>query len=610
MVSIDIKICRYAVHNKMRKYRRYSVIRKSVPYVETPPKIRPKDLSDTDISFDLDRLFDPYNLDHVPEEERLNHFKRRDLAGVKYYKAAALLFRNPMEFVSRKRIINAPPMETLAKHKTGVYLNKVEYPPAPRTCVEVKEQTDTNEKQDKSFSQSADRDSEDISERERKYKNWLQERQKFRSDLDDVALNTQWLKRKPDKTEIEKRVLGRMIAADTESRISSAITESTDISVSTRESPTSFERFRTKSPLDVTSPWGIRILERHLRKNKMRLIDLFKCVDKDKNWKLSREEFKASLQKTKITMSDALIEDLITSLDVDCDGSPNGKSLQTKLENQHGYPITMITPEIENQQQRNESTGKESELASRCSTPQDIRCSTPQDIYELPSYYKNIEKDKERKSDSVIIKTGNKAVDDHCMKSTMKADDSDAADLVDKFRQLKLKEYYEIIHLCQCHGVPLTEKLLERVLLYPAEKPETELKLKLRNPEEALFSRHFADPPPPPPLPIEVKQKHKIKRSESGRLLIDTRHVYPLKTNVAARCSKANLSTGRALIRRKVDCWMTFEEYEHLTRNLAIRFKNLYGKLDENVFWPGHLLQRFRLCMPPYDKPEPMDKKQ
>lgn len=104
------------------------------------------------------------------------------------------------------------------------------------------------------------------------------------------------------------------------------------------------------------------------------------------------------------------------------------------------------------------------------------------------------------------------------------------------------------------------------VLLYPAEKKVKELKSKLKKPEQALFSSHFADPPSPPPLPIEVKQKHKIKRSDSGRLLIDTRHVYPLRKNVAARCSKANLSTGRTLIRRKVDCWMTFEEYERLTR--------------------------------------------
>lgn len=48
------------------------------------------------------------------------------------------------------------------------------------------------------------------------------------------------------------------------------------------------------------------------------------------------------------------------------------------------------------------------------------------------------------------------------MKSTMEADDCDTAELVDNFRQLRLKEYYEINNLCQYHGVQLTEKLLER----------------------------------------------------------------------------------------------------------------------------------------------------
>lgn len=48
------------------------------------------------------------------------------------------------------------------------------------------------------------------------------------------------------------------------------------------------------------------------------------------------------------------------------------------------------------------------------------------------------------------------------MKSTMDSDDCETAELVDNFRQLRLKEYYEINNLCQYHGVQLTEKLLER----------------------------------------------------------------------------------------------------------------------------------------------------
>ena len=58
-----------------------------------------------------------------------------------------------------------------------------------------------------------------------------------------------------------------------------------------------------------------------------------------------------------------------------------------------------------------------------------------------------------------IIKVGDKAIDDHCMRSTM---DTDTANMVDKFRQLKLREFCEITKLCYQQGVNLNTALLER----------------------------------------------------------------------------------------------------------------------------------------------------
>ena len=44
-------------------------------------------------------------------------------------------------------------------------------------------------------------------------------------------------------------------------------------------------------------PLAIRILEKFLQEKKIRLIDLFASVDKDKNWKVSREEFRHAITK-------------------------------------------------------------------------------------------------------------------------------------------------------------------------------------------------------------------------------------------------------------------------------------------------------------------------
>ena len=108
--------------------------------------------------------------------------------------------------------------------------------------------------------------------------------------------------------------------------------------------------------------------------------------------------------------------------------------------------------------------------------------------------------------------------------------------------------------------------LFPAVLLYPPDIPHHEIK-KIRPPDAApLLSSHFADRPRRPRTPIEVKHKDKVRRSKSGKLLIDTRHEYPTKASIEPHGYKMNLSTGRAVVRRKTDCWMTFEEYERLTQ--------------------------------------------
>ena len=58
-----------------------------------------------------------------------------------------------------------------------------------------------------------------------------------------------------------------------------------------------------------------------------------------------------------------------------------------------------------------------------------------------------------------IIKVGDKAIDDHCMQSTL---EGEIGGMVDKFRQLKLREFYEINKLCTVQGVSLSPSLLEK----------------------------------------------------------------------------------------------------------------------------------------------------
>ena len=127
----------------------------------------------------------------------------------------------------------------------------------------------------------------------------------------------------------------------------------------------------------------------------------------------------------------------------------------------------------------------------------------------------------------------------------------------------KTKQYFLVYSIILLQRKPF---LFISVLLYPPDIPHSFINKQVKTPGAPLLSSHYADPPKRPRTPIEVKHKDRVRRSQSGRLLIDSRHRYPQGRSVAASGSRANLSTGKAIIRRKVDCWMSFEEYDRLTR--------------------------------------------
>lgn len=243
-----------------------------------PHRGGPVDLTDADISFPLSRLFDPYNFDHIPENERLKGFAKRDLAHIKHYKAAVKIFGGPL---SRKRAIVAPPMETPLKHRLGLYLNRPSSPIAQVLNSPLKPQIPKQNVQEGKAEEVTKQEEEEAS-----YKKWIEERQKFRTDLEGMGLNEGWLKRKPNKTNLEKRVLRRMIQEN--------------LPPGEEPPPVSITPASSEAPsipsVKVPSPLGIRILEKHLRLNKMRLIDLFTSTDKNKNWKLSRDEFRNAIR--------------------------------------------------------------------------------------------------------------------------------------------------------------------------------------------------------------------------------------------------------------------------------------------------------------------------
>ena len=231
-----------------------------------------RDLLDADISYDMQRLFDPYNFDHISEEDRLKLFKQRNLPHIKHYKAAVKIFGGPPR---RTRAIVAPPMETPLKHRLGLYHNQFVPPAAPVLNGSLKPLGEAVKQPSAEEKAQAEED-----EKVAKYKSWIGERKKLRNDLENIGLNEEFLARKPNKTELEKRVQSNFKA----------------VRLWQPEPPTPPEVSPSPKPLPevptmvVPPPDGLQLLDKFLTLNRMRLMDLFLLADKDKSWSISREE--------------------------------------------------------------------------------------------------------------------------------------------------------------------------------------------------------------------------------------------------------------------------------------------------------------------------------
>jgi hypothetical protein len=119
-------------------------------------------------------------------------------------------------------------------------------------------------------SASSSRSSSSLSYREK-----LNRRKVLRHDLDQLDLNVKYLERKKSLNEIEKKLLRSMKLVD-------RAMQTEPIKLPAKQS---FSRSVTPKIIFPT-PIAMAKIEAFLDENKLRLIDLFKDLDKNKDWKV------------------------------------------------------------------------------------------------------------------------------------------------------------------------------------------------------------------------------------------------------------------------------------------------------------------------------------
>jgi hypothetical protein len=68
-------------------------------------------------------------------------------------------------------------------------------------------------------------------------------------------------------------------------------------------------------------------IEKYLDENKWRLLDLFKDLDKNKDWKVYKADFVRECKKGRLDINDSMIEELVNALGTSKSNKINYKSL-------------------------------------------------------------------------------------------------------------------------------------------------------------------------------------------------------------------------------------------------------------------------------------------
>lgn len=95
------------------------------------------------------------------------------------------------------------------------------------------------------------------------------------------------------------------------------------------------------------SPAALAIIQQYLERKRLRLLDLFAQADKDKNWVVSRQEFRNIIRSWRIPLTEVDLEDLIMALDRDNSDALDYRELvvgrQSYLEQRLIFSLLQIT---------------------------------------------------------------------------------------------------------------------------------------------------------------------------------------------------------------------------------------------------------------------------
>ncbi|XP_042309994.1 EF-hand calcium-binding domain-containing protein 12 isoform X2 [Sceloporus undulatus] len=539
-------------------------------------------------------------------------FKLREAYPHFFFKVKKSRFGPPR---CRRRIIIAPPMRGSVPSSPK--------PPSDIPC-DLKEKAPVLEIPP----QAKDEEEEDELQQ---LEAWIEERKKLQDLLNNCVNLEEWLTAKQPVSNLEASVLGKIKEGKEPKEVK--MEPALEAVKSIEHLMPKRDKGRSIPRLNIPYPDSLRTLQSLLHKQKLKLVDLFNKADRTKSMKFKRADFIKIIQSTKVPISKNDLEDIviylsslkkgnyITSDDLaECQkiwmDSLRDQWKQTK-ETKQGTKQSSVTVSKAASIAHSKAKLLSSQInyleVPPINTETDRMHLTYNQMEMIGKRYREMRRKLKRKIDPLdfaeqcrMVRTGDIAVDGHCMPSTM---EGEMGELVDKHRLVCHLVWTQCVKLCEKYKVPLTEKLLKRALLYPGDRllREGNSFRKIRQPG----GYYSTAPHPQTPSSDEESGKTAVQKGKPKA------EKEELKAEKTVKCRWMSFTEFRKLMRYRskrllppMDLWKNRTIYENLfetpetleeqyvERQLWKMFSFLNPLTDANSFWPGHLLDKLRLYSP------------
>uniref|UniRef100_A0A8C0W731 EF-hand domain-containing protein n=1 Tax=Castor canadensis TaxID=51338 RepID=A0A8C0W731_CASCN len=404
---------------------------------------------------------------------------------------------------------------------------------------------------------------------------WLNQRMKLRRELESCGNVKRWLANKQSITPSEAKVL-RWIQEEQDAQGQTNMTKRAP-KISRHVVP----------QLHLPKPSALSALYSFLRSHKVKVLEVFGKMDRGESQRITREEFIMALKAIGVPLKSQEMEDIVIFLSslgkynaITTDVLVNAYKHWSLTQQRSSIPMARkdhipakhkpslkTSPKKPTVDPTPEPPKMDLLTVPEVNTQLEFRPLTLEEMEDVGKRYRERKRRHKLSIPSIqytescrLVRCGDKHFDEHCLPSTV---EGEMKEIIGKARTDTFLVYLQCWKLCEAYGLPLTEDILVKALLYPGDK--------------IIFQDDKVRP---------IKQP--------GGYYSDWK-LFPQNLSLLRTqglTKKADKKTSKKVKK------MHFKDFEEFAWTLKAKSVSGSHLTHPNSFWPGHLLDKLRLYLP------------